>query len=158
MLSLVYSLLVSTRTPHRPHPNHPCACPRRTRLALAFRLILQPIPPAPWPTERKASQKEKPNGDVLLPKQFKECEARRLIGAESVSPGQSVCRCVCENISFRLSLRRAVPAPKRRLYALRLSGASTLLVPDARPKSAARLDRFPPPGWNRPATPPRPSR
>ena len=72
--------------------------------------------------------------------------------AQTASPRGRV-SVACENISFRLSLRRAVPAPKRRLYALRLSGASTLLVPDARPKSAARLDRFPPPGWNRPATP-----
>ena len=111
MLSLVYSLLVSTRTPLAHTP---------TTLLLLVYYRHQHCPRPPRPRSGKRA-KEKPNGDVRLPKQFKECEARRLIGAESVFPARVS---ACKYISFRACATRCTRSAERCLDASS-SGRST---------------------------------
>ena len=135
MLSLVYSLLVSTRTPHRPHPNHrlPTTQPPVTRLATSFSLSdLYTAADPPRPSGKRAKTRSQ-MGTFFYQSSLKSVRH----GGSSAQKASSRPECLRVNISaFELALH-AVRA--------RLSGASTLLVPDARPESAARLDRFPSP-------------
>jgi hypothetical protein len=132
MLSLVYSLLVSTRTPLAHTP---------TTLLLLILYIsrAERLPPPAAAEERKAEQKR--SQIVTFGYQSSLKSVRH--GGSSAQKASSRPECLRVNIpAFELASR---PAGAYTLYALRLSGASTLLVPDARPESAARLDRFPSP-------------
>ena len=137
MLSLVYSLLVSTRTPLAHTP---------TTLLLLVYYRHQHCPRPPRPRSGKRA-KEKPNGDVRLPKQFKECEARRLIGAESVFPARVS---ACKYISFRACATRCTRSAERCLDASS-SGRST------RKRRSTRSLPLPPPSSSGVAVPSPPS-
>ena len=133
MLSLVYSLLVSTRTPLAHTPT--------TLLLLILYISRAHVAPARRGRGAESEQKRSQMGTFGYQSSLKSVRH----GGSSAQKASSRPECLrVRYISFRASFASR-PAGAYTLYALRLSGASTLLVPDARPESAARLDRFPSP-------------